>query len=218
MAVEARATPPRQRGIPLVLKTCFDRTVAAVALTLSAPLMLAIGVAIRVSMGRPLLFTQERPGRGGRNFRVLKFRTMRDARGVDGCPLPDGERLTPLGRFLRASSLDELPQFWNVLKGDLSLVGPRPLLPQYLARYDPEQARRHDVLPGITGWSQVNGRNAISWEEKLALDVWYVDHWSLALDAKILLKTASVVLRQSSISNPEHATMPEFRGAGESKP
>ena len=218
MNVEARTTPPRQRGIALVLKTCLDRTVAAGALIVSAPVMLAIGVAIRVSMGRPMLFAQERPGRGGRLFRVFKFRTMRDARGVDGRPLPDGERLTPLGRFLRASSLDELPQLWNVVKGDLSLVGPRPLLPQYLTLYSPEQARRHDVLPGITGWSQVNGRNGISWDEKLALDVWYVDHWSLALDAKVLLKTASVVLRQSSISNGEHATMPEFRGAGDPEP
>ncbi len=218
MTIEARSTPVRQRGIALVLKTFFDRTVAAGALIVSAPVMLAIGVAIRVSMGRPVLFSQGRPGRGGRLFRVFKFRTMRDARGVDGRPLPDGERLTPLGRFLRASSLDELPQLWNVVKGDLSLVGPRPLLPQYLSLYSPEQARRHDVLPGITGWSQVNGRNAISWDEKLALDVWYVDHWSLALDAKVLLKTASVVLRQSSISNGEHATMPEFRGAGDSEP
>lgn len=143
----------------------------------------------------------------------MKFRTMRSAVGVDGKPLPDAERLTALGRFLRASSLDELPQLWNVVHGDLSLVGPRPLLMQYLPRYTPEQARRHDVLPGITGWAQVNGRNAISWDEKFARDVWYVDHWSLLLDLRILALTLLRVVRRQGIAQEGHVTMPEFTGA-----
>ncbi len=149
--------------------------------------------------------------------RSVKFRTMRDAVAPDGKPLPDEQRLTPVGRFLRSTSLDELPQLWNVLKGDMSLVGPRPLLMQYLERYTPRQARRHDVKPGITGWAQVNGRNALSWEEKFELDVWYVDNWSLWLDAKILAKTVLQVLRRSGISNPGHVTMPEFMGTSETR-
>jgi lipopolysaccharide/colanic/teichoic acid biosynthesis glycosyltransferase len=169
-------------------------------------------------MGSPVLFVQERPGLGGRPFRLVKFRTMRHATAPDGAPLPDADRLTPLGRFLRATSLDELPQLWNVLRGELSLVGPRPLLMQYLARYTPEQARRQDVLPGITGWAQVNGRNALAWDEKLALDVWYVDHWSLGLDLKILVRTLGKVLRRDGISQRGQATMPEFLGtAGRSR-
>jgi lipopolysaccharide/colanic/teichoic acid biosynthesis glycosyltransferase len=178
----------------------------------------AVAVAIRVRMGSPVLFRQDRPGLQGRPFRLAKFRTMRAAAGPTGRPLPDGERLTALGRFLRASSLDELPQLWNVLAGDLSLVGPRPLLMQYLARYSPEQARRHEVRPGITGWAQVNGRNALSWEEKFALDVWYVDHWSLALDLRILALTALQVLRRSGISREGYATMPEFMGTAPDRP
>lgn len=203
---------PRQRGITRAVKVAFDRAAAAGGLLAVSPVLVVVYLAIRVRMGAPVFFTQERPGLGGRPFRVVKFRTMLGTRGPDGKLLPDSERLTRLGRFLRATSLDELPQLWNVLRGDLSLVGPRPLLMQYLPRYTPEQARRHDVLPGITGWAQVNGRNAISWEEKFALDVWYVDHWSLALDLKILAMTVARVFARSGISRNGHATMPEFMG------
>jgi lipopolysaccharide/colanic/teichoic acid biosynthesis glycosyltransferase len=160
-----------------------------------------------------VLFRQERPGLGGRPFLVAKFRTMSNASGADGTQLPDDVRLTLLGRFLRATSIDELPQLWNVLRGELSLVGPRPLLMQYLPRYTPEQARRHDVLPGMTGWAQVNGRNAITWDEKFDLDVWYVDHWTLALDLKILAMTVVRVLNRSGISREGHVTTPEFMGS-----
>ncbi len=183
-----------------------DRAGAALCLVLASPVIAAVAVAVRAAMGRPVFFVQERPGRLGRPFRLVKFRTMRNGAG------DDAERLTRLGRFLRSTSLDELPQLWNVLRGELSLVGPRPLLSHYLPRYSAEQARRHEVLPGITGWAQVNGRNAISWEEKLALDVWYVDHWSLSLDAKILLRTLARVLRRTGISRDGHATTPEFLG------
>jgi lipopolysaccharide/colanic/teichoic acid biosynthesis glycosyltransferase len=203
----------RQRGFQRALKVLLDRSAALVGLALLSPVLAAIAVAIRTTMGAPVLFTQDRPGRGGRIFRVVKFRTMRHAVGPDGRPLPDHERLTALGRFLRATSLDELPQLWNVLRGDLSLVGPRPLLVQYLPRYTPEQARRHDVMPGITGWAQVNGRNAISWDEKFALDVWYVDHWTFGLDLRILGLTLRRVLRREGISQGGHATMPEFMGS-----
>jgi lipopolysaccharide/colanic/teichoic acid biosynthesis glycosyltransferase len=171
-----------------------------------------VAVLVAASQGRPVLFTQPRVGRDGRRFPIFKFRTMREATGPDGTPLPDDERLTRVGRALRATSIDELPQLWNVLRGDLSLVGPRPLLVRYLPRYTPEQARRHEVLPGITGWAQVNGRNAISWEERFALDVWYVDHWSLALDLRILAMTLARVLRREGVSREGHATMPEFMG------
>ena len=192
----------------------MDRVAAAIVLAVLAPLLAVVALAVAWTMGRPVFFVQERPGRGGRPFPLVKFRTMRDGLGPDGCPLPDGERLTSLGRLLRATSLDELPQLLNVLRGDLSLVGPRPLLMRYLARYTPENARRHDVLPGITGWAQVNGRNAIAWEDKFALDVWYVDHWSLALDLRILAMTAGRVVRRTGVSRKGHATMPEFFGAG----
>jgi lipopolysaccharide/colanic/teichoic acid biosynthesis glycosyltransferase len=204
--------PSRQRGIGRLLKVMLDRLAAAVGLLLLAPILGLVALVIRLRMGSPVLFRQQRPGLGGRPFRVAKFRTMLDARDRQGRLLPDESRLTKLGRFLRATSLDELPQLWNVLAGDLSLVGPRPLLLQYLPRYSPEQARRHDVLPGITGWAQVNGRNAISWEEKFSLDVWYVDHWSLALDLKILTLTLLSVVKRSGISREGHATMPEFMG------
>ena len=183
---QLRITPSerttRQAGLALFAKTTFDRVAAAVGLLLISPLLLTAAAAVRLGLGTPVLFRQQRPGLHGRPFELLKLRTMREAAGADGRPLPDAERLTRLGAILRATSLDELPQLWNVLKGEVSLVGPRPLLMQYLPRYSPEQARRHDVLPGITGWAQVNGRNAISWEQKFTLDVWYVDHWSLALD------------------------------------
>lgn len=167
---------------------------------------------IRVKMGRPVLFRQERIGMGGRPFTLYKFRTMDRAGNGGRLGQPDEKRLTPLGRSLRLLSLDEVPQLVNVLIGDMSLVGPRPLLPQYLDRYTPEQARRHEVKPGITGWAQVNGRNALSWEEKFALDVWYVDNWTMGLDVKILWMTVVQVLKGTGISAAGHATMPEFMG------
>jgi lipopolysaccharide/colanic/teichoic acid biosynthesis glycosyltransferase len=204
----------RQAGWRLAVKQAFDRGAAAMALLATLPLLLATGLAVMATLGSPVLFAQPRPGRGGKPFRLVKFRSMRDAAEPDGTALPDAQRLTGLGRFLRSTSIDELPQLWNVLCGDLSMVGPRPLLMQYLPRYTPEQARRHDVFPGITGWAQVNGRNAISWEEKFALDVWYVDHWTLALDLKILAMTVARVFERSGIAREGHATMPEFMGSG----
>jgi lipopolysaccharide/colanic/teichoic acid biosynthesis glycosyltransferase len=195
------------------MKRVFDLLVAAAAVALLAPLMLAIGVAVRLGLGKPVWFVQERPGRHGVPFRMIKFRTMRDALDADGRPLPDGERLTRLGRFLRAASLDELPELWNVLRGDMSLVGPRPLLMEYLPLYSAEQARRHEVKPGITGWAQVNGRNALSWEEKFRLDVWYVDHASLCLDLKIIALTLWKTIKRDGISQSGHATMPHFLGS-----
>jgi lipopolysaccharide/colanic/teichoic acid biosynthesis glycosyltransferase len=196
-------------------KRILDVLVAGTGLTVAAPALAAVAVALHVTEGSPVLFHQERPGLFGRSFRLIKFRTMSNARDANGNLLPDEIRLTRLGRFLRATSLDELPQLWNVLRGEMSLVGPRPLMPHYLSRYSREQARRHDVLPGITGWAQVHGRNAITWEEKFALDVWYVDHWSLWLDAKILVLTARRVLLREGISADKCATMPEFFGSEE---
>ena len=195
-----------------MIKRSLDVAVAAAALLACAPLMLAIALAVRLTLGRPVLFAQERPGRHGVPFRLIKFRTMREAVDAGGRPLPDGERLTGLGRTLRATSLDELPELWNVLRGEMSLVGPRPLLTEYLPLYTPEQARRHEVRPGITGWAQVNGRNALSWEDKFRLDVWYVDNRSLRLDLKILWLTAVKVLRREGISQEGHATAELFRG------
>jgi lipopolysaccharide/colanic/teichoic acid biosynthesis glycosyltransferase len=207
-------TSPERIGrlAALAAKRAVDLAVAGGALVVLAPALAATAIAVRRSMGAPVLFRQERPGLGGAPFTVLKFRSMRDARDERGRPLPDAERLTSVGRFLRATSLDELPQLWNVVRGDLSLVGPRPLLMQYLPRYTVEQARRHDVKPGITGWAQVNGRNAISWEQKFALDVWYVDHWSLWLDLKILALTALKVVKRDGIAQQGHVTMSEFMG------
>lgn len=176
-----------------------------------SPVLLVLAGMVRLS-GAPVLFRQQRPGRHGRPFVIYKFRTMRELRDTEGRLLPDAQRLTHLGRFLRATSLDELPELFNVLKGEMSLVGPRPLLMEYLERYTPEQARRHEVKPGITGWAQVHGRNAITWEEKFKLDVWYVDHHSLGLDLKILWLTLVKVLRREGISASGHATMPEFQG------
>ena len=195
------------------MKRVFDLVVAAAAVALLAPLMLAIGIAVRLGLGSPVWFVQERPGRHGVPFRMIKFRTMRDALDAAGRPLPDGERLTGLGKFLRAASLDELPELWNVLRGDMSLVGPRPLLMEYLPRYSAEQARRHEVKPGITGWAQVNGRNALSWEEKFRLDVWYVDHASLWLDLEIIARTLWKTIKRDGISQSGHATMPVFMGS-----
>ena len=197
------------------LKRGLDFVVALSGLMLLAPLLGALALLVRMRLGRPVLFRQRRPGLKGKSFSIVKFRTMTDAKDAQGNLLPDAERLTPLGRFLRASSLDELPELLNVLKGEMSLVGPRPLLMSYLPLYSPEQARRHEVRPGITGWAQINGRNAITWEEKFALDVWYVDHCSLRLDAKILWLTLVGVLKREGISAEGYATMPRFVGSAD---
>ncbi|CAJ0696896.1 sugar transferase [Ralstonia holmesii] len=194
------------------MKRCFDFFVAATALVLLAGPLLVLAVFVRVKLGKPVLFSQVRPGKRGKPFRMVKFRTMTNERGPDGTLLPDADRLTRFGRFLRASSLDELPELWNVLKGDMSLVGPRPLLMDYLPLYSSEQARRHEVRPGVTGWAQVNGRNALSWEDRLSLDVWYVDHRSFALDIRILWLTVRKVLMRDGISAAGEATMSRFTG------
>jgi lipopolysaccharide/colanic/teichoic acid biosynthesis glycosyltransferase len=209
--------PPRlmkQTGLPFLLKRVFDVSVAATGLVLGAPVLAAVAVSIRVTMGSPVVFAQTRPGRGGKPLTIYKFRTMRDAVDARGKPLPDDARLTPFGKLLRHTSLDELPQLFNVVRGDLSLVGPRPLLTRYMSRYSREQARRHDVIPGITGWAQVNGRNDNEWAEKLRLDIWYVDNWSPLLDLRILAKTALRVLRRDGIAKRGHVSMPEFMGNG----
>ena len=195
------------------LKRSFDLLLTVPGLVLLIPLLLVVAFMISKRLGRPVIFQQVRPGRDGRPFRMYKFRTMLDLRDKDGRSLPDDQRLTPFGRFLRSTSLDELPELWNVLKGEMSLVGPRPLLMEYLDRYTPEQARRHDVPPGITGWAQISGRNALSWEEKFMLDVWYVDNWSLWLDIKILWLTVLKVVRREGVSAAGHETMPVFMGS-----
>ncbi|MBL8384248.1 MAG: sugar transferase [Burkholderiales bacterium] len=197
------------------MKRLFDIVIAVLLLVLTAPVLLAAAVAIRSRMGAPVLFRQVRPGRGGRPFTLYKFRTMRDALDRDGRPLPDSQRLTSIGSALRRSSIDELPQLFNVLRGDMSLVGPRPLLMEYLPLYSAEQARRHDVRPGITGWAQIHGRNAQSWEDRFRLDVWYVDHQSFLLDLRILARTALTVLAREGISAAGEATMPKFAGSGD---
>jgi lipopolysaccharide/colanic/teichoic acid biosynthesis glycosyltransferase len=194
-------------------KRLLDVALATPALALAAPLMVGTAALVAARLGRPVLFKQERAGLGGAPFTVLKFRTMSDARGADGRLLSDGARLTPLGRTLRAMSLDELPQLWNVLRGEMSIVGPRPLYVRYVPRYDEVQARRLEVRPGITGWSQVNGRNATSWEDKLALDAWYARHLSLKLDVEILARTVGQVLRRSDIVQPGEVTTAEFMGS-----
>jgi sugar transferase EpsL len=196
-----------------MIKRTLDFIIAFALLVLFTPIWLLVAFLVRVYLGSPVLFSQVRPGRGGRPFTVFKFRTMTDARDNAGNLLPDAMRLTPFGLFLRRSSLDELPQLWNVVKGDISLVGPRPLLMEYLPLYSVEQARRHEVRPGITGWAQVNGRNAIDWEEKFRLDVWYVDHQSLWLDIKILFLTFVKVIQRDGISSKESVTMPRFTGS-----
>ncbi len=196
----------------LFLKRFFDLAVVILCAPLWLPLLGLIAGLVRVRLGRPVLYRQKRPGHREAIFELVKFRTMTDARDGTGNLLPDAARLTPLGRWLRSTSLDELPELLNVLKGEMSLVGPRPLLVQYLGRYSPQQRRRHDVPPGITGWAQVNGRNAIAWEEKFAHDVWYVEHRSLWLDLRILALTIRLVLRRENISAPDDATMPEFLG------
>ena len=195
-------------------KRAFDIFCASAGLFFLSPVLLCLCICTRKYLGHPVLFKQVRPGIGGKPFTLYKFRTMTEACDEAGKLLPDSKRLTKFGRFLRSASLDELPELWNVLKGDMSIVGPRPLLMQYLKGYTPEQARRHEVKPGVTGWAQVNGRNAISWEGKFSLDVWYVDNWSIWLDVKIILMTLSVVFRREGISSDGVVTMPEFMGSG----
>ncbi len=200
---------------PRIGKRALDLSLAVPALLVLAPIGLAVATLIRIKLGSPVLFRQQRPGRNDRLFELIKFRTMTDSRGPDGERLPDEDRLTRFGLRLRRMSLDELPTLWNVVRGDMSLVGPRPLLVQYLDRYTPKQRRRHEVAPGITGWAQIHGRNAISWEEKFELDVWYVENLSLRTDLEIILRTAVQVLGQRGISAEGHATMPEFEGSHE---
>jgi sugar transferase EpsL len=195
------------------VKRLMDIFLSGSALLLASPLMALIALTIRLCDGHPVLFRQMRPGYKGKPFTLLKFRTMRDARDARGLLLPDAERLTPLGTLLRQLSLDELPQLWNVLQGEMSLVGPRPLLMQYMDRYSPGQLRRHDTKPGITGWAQVHGRNAMTWPERFHLDLWYVNNWSIALDTWILLRTPWQLVKRGGISQQGHATMPEFMGS-----
>lgn len=201
----------------LFIKRFFDLAVVILTAPLWLPLLAVLVVLVRVKLGSPVLFRQKRPGHRERIFEMTKFRTMTDARDAAGQLLPDAERLTPFGRMLRSTSLDELPELLNVLKGEMSLVGPRPLLVQYLPRYSSEQRRRHEVPPGLTGWAQINGRNAIAWEQKFALDVWYVDHRSLWLDLRILFLTVWKVVNRSGISAAGDATMPEFRGGADER-
>ncbi len=198
-------------GVPL-WKRLFDLVVTLIGLVVALPLMLIIALIVWISEGAPVVFSQRRPGLHGKIFTLHKFRTMRNAVDAQGTPLPDGQRITPLGKFLRASSLDELPELFNVLRGEMSLVGPRPLLIEYLPLYNAEQARRHEVLPGITGWAQINGRNALSWQDRFRLDVWYVDHVSLWLDIKILALSVLKVIRREGINMPGQATTEYFSG------
>lgn len=206
-------TGSRHAAVRSWRKRLFDTIVAATLLLSFTPILAFVAIALSATGHRPVLFRQPRPGLGGRVFRIFKFRTMTDSRDSEGVLLPDAERLTKLGALIRKLSIDELPQLLNVVRGEMSLVGPRPLLVQYLGRYSDHQARRHEVRPGITGWAQVNGRNAISWEEKFDLDVWYVDNWSLSLDLKILLMTAARVVKRNGISQAGQATMEEFMGS-----
>jgi len=199
------------KGTPFV-KRLFDLVLAIIAVILLFPILVLISILVACEHGFPILFRQKRPGSQGEIFTIHKFRTMQELKDNEGKPLPDAKRLTRLGQFLRSTSLDELPELFNVLKGEMSLVGPRPLLIEYLPLYSPEQARRHDVLPGITGWAQVHGRNMLTWQEKFALDVWYIDHWSLWLDIKILALTIVKVLRREGISQPGQATAKPFKG------
>lgn len=202
-------------GVPLI-KRLFDLTATIVGLVLISPILLIISLLVWIKLGLPILYRQQRPGLRGRPFSNYKFRTMTDMSDDSGKLLPDSDRLTGFGRFLRSSSLDELPELFNVVKGEMSLVGPRPLLMQYLDRYSVEQNRRHNVLPGITGWAQVNGRNALNWQDKFRMDVWYVDHWSFWLDIRILLMTIGKVFRREGITQAGHATAEEFLGNKES--
>lgn len=195
-----------------MLKRLLDIIIASIALILLSPLYAFVAYKVKKNLGSPVLFRQVRPGLHGKPFEMIKFRTMKDAMDEQGNPLPDSERLTPFGQMLRSSSLDEMPELWNVIKGDMSIVGPRPLLMEYLPLYSPEQAKRHDVRPGMTGHAQVNGRNAIGWEEKFKLDTWYVENQSTLLDFKIMFKTVHKVLAKDDISAEGDATMPKFTG------
>ncbi len=195
-------------------KRIFDFVLSALFLSVLLPILILLAALVRWCLGAPVFFRQIRPGINGKPFQMIKFRTMKDAVDLHGNPLPDSERLTPFGQFLRSSSLDELPELWNVLKGDMSLVGPRPLLLEYLPLYNPEQYRRHDVRPGVTGWAQINGRNALGWDKKFKLDVWYVDNRSLWLDIKILFLTVKKVLMRDGISAVGEVTMARFKGNG----
>jgi lipopolysaccharide/colanic/teichoic acid biosynthesis glycosyltransferase len=195
------------------MKRLFDLGVSAVGLSLLSPLFVLLMILVRLRLGSPIFFTQVRPGKDGNTFRLVKFRTMTDARDINGNLLPDAERLPLFGRFLRSTSLDELPELWNVFKGEMSLVGPRPLLMKYLTLYTAEQQRRHEVTPGITGWAQINGRNSLDWEEKFKLDVWYVDNQSFWLDLKILFLTAGKVFKREGVSAEGQVTMTEFQGS-----
>ncbi|PSW11200.1 sugar transferase [Photobacterium rosenbergii] len=196
-----------------MLKRLFDFVLSTLGLIVLSPVYLLIFFKVKKNLGSPVLFRQVRPGKDGKPFEMIKFRTMKDAIGPDGTPLPDEERMTVFGNKLRATSLDELPELWNVVKGEMSLVGPRPLLMEYLPLYNDEQRRRHEARPGVTGWAQVNGRNAISWEDKFKLDVWYVDNCSLLLDIKIIFLTLKKVFIKEGISADNHATMPVFKGS-----
>lgn len=200
-----------------MLKRVLDIAIASTALVLLSPVYALVAYKVKKNLGSPVLFRQVRPGLHGKPFEMIKFRTMKDAMDAQGNPLPDSERLTPFGKMLRATSLDEMPELWNVIKGDMSIVGPRPLLMEYLPLYNAEQAKRHDVRPGITGHAQVNGRNAISWEKKFELDTWYVEHQSLWLDFKIMLKTIQKVIAKDDISAEGEATMSKFTGSSEHK-
>ncbi|MBD2308791.1 sugar transferase [Chroococcidiopsis sp. FACHB-1243] len=204
----------RLKQLSRLVKLLLDRFVAAIALIILSPIIIGVAIAIHFRMGSPVIFTQPRPGKDGNIFNFYKFRTMTDEQDAQGNLLPDEQRLTTFGQFMRQTSLDELPQLWNVLKGDMSFIGPRPLLVKYLDRYTTEQARRHEVKPGITGLAQINGRNAITWEEKFVLDVWYVDNWSLWLDLKILFLTVFKVLQQEGINQEGYTTSAEFKGQG----
>lgn len=203
---------PKDNFYSVYGKRLFDLALTVPALVILSPVLVVLSLLVRLNLGSPVLFCQQRPGLRGRPFLLYKFRTMANAHDSHGNMLPDKQRLTGFGRFLRSTSLDELPELFNVLKGDMSLVGPRPLLMQYLQRYSPEQARRHEVKPGITGWAQVNGRNAITWEEKFQLDVWYVDNWSLWLDIKIIFLTIWKIFSREGINQAGQATMEEFMG------
>ncbi|MDP1315537.1 sugar transferase [Acinetobacter lwoffii] len=200
-----------------MLKRVLDIAIASTALVLLSPVYALVAYKVKKNLGSPVLFRQVRPGLHGKPFEMIKFRTMKDAVDEKGNPLPDSERLTPFGKMLRATSLDEMPELWNVIKGDMSIVGPRPLLMEYLPLYNAEQAKRHNVRPGITGHAQVNGRNAISWEKKFELDTWYVEHQSLLLDFKIMLKTIQKVIAKDDISAEGEATMSKFTGSSEHK-
>ncbi|HMY00030.1 MAG TPA: sugar transferase [Agitococcus sp.] len=200
-----------------MLKRLYDALFASIALILLSPIIIIVAALISKKLGSPIFFQQIRPGLGGKPFKMVKFRTMLDAVDSQGNPLPDEVRLTDFGKFLRSTSLDELPELWNVLKGDMSLVGPRPLLMEYLPLYSADQARRHEVRPGVTGWAQINGRNAISWEQKFELDTWYVDNQSLWLDIKILFLTVWKVVHRDGISAAGEATMSRFMGSSDSK-